>query len=138
LALMPPVPPAATMSASPDAVAGRSEVLADIREQRTIAAVLDAYRGAYERLDPVSAAALWPAVDAQALARAFGTIRRQSVSFDSCAIDVVGLRATAQCRGAIEFVPRVGDDTPQSRAMSWDFQLDRRSGQWRIDSLVAH
>lgn len=99
--------------------------------------MLDAYRGAYERLDAVSVATLWPGVDAQALKRAFSTLSRQRVFFDRCTINVTGTQATAQCAGAIEYVRSGGDATPQSRSTSWAFVLSRSGGDWRIATITA-
>jgi hypothetical protein len=102
-----------------------------------IRAMLDEYRRAYERLDALSAAALWPGVDTRALVRAFGTLSRQSISFDRCDIQVTGSQATAQCDGAIEYVRRVGEAAPQSRGMSWSFELQQTAGRWRIVNVSA-
>jgi hypothetical protein len=106
-------------------------------DQERIRALLDAYTAAYERLDAVSAASLWPGVDTRALTRAFSTLSRQDVSFNRCDIGVAGTLATARCQGVIEYVPRVGETTPQSRTTAWVFALDRRAGEWRITNVSA-
>ena len=117
-----------------DLVEGRAEMPDD---RRRIRAVLDDYRQAYERLDAVSTAALWPGVDTRGLTRAFGSLSRQRISFDRCDIRITGAQATAQCDGAIEYVRRVGDAAPQSRDISWSFALDQRASEWRIVNVSA-
>ncbi len=102
-----------------------------------IQAVLDAYTRAYERLDVVAVAILWPGVDTRALSRAFGTVSRQNVAFDRCDISVAGTHATANCDGVIEYVRSVGDAAPQSRSTSWMFALNHSAGDWRIATITA-
>jgi hypothetical protein len=102
-----------------------------------IRALLDTYRRAYERLDAVEASALWPGVDTRALARAFASLSSQTMTFDRCDIDVMDVRASATCHGVIRYTRRVGDAQPQSRAMSWSFDLRQHSGHWRIASVNA-
>ena len=114
-----------------------SAPIPDSDDRPRIRAILDAYSAAYERLDAVSPASLWPGVDTRALTRAFSTLSRQNVSFDRCEITVDGARATAQCDGAIEYVRRVGDSTPHSRTTSWAFAFDRAAGTWRISNVTA-
>ena len=105
--------------------------------------LLDAYRQSYDRLDAVSAARLWPGVDTAALSRAFSTLSSQAVEFDSCTLDLdvpAGARyqrATALCSGSVTYRRRVGNASPQSRALAWTFELDRSSGQWLIRRVVA-
>jgi hypothetical protein len=120
-----------------DPVPAAGERSAEAIDRSDIQAVLDAYRLAYEQLDPVAASSLWPSVDTRALARAFGTLSRQRVSFDRCDINLAGGRATARCNGGIQYVRRVGNAQPQSRSISWTFTLDRSSGQWRIAGVSA-
>ena len=137
----PAVPPAPAVEsiearAAPALPPGPAPVL-DSDDRPRIRAILDAYTAAYERLDAVSAASLWPGVDTRALTRAFSTLSRQNVSFDRCEITVDGARATAQCDGAIEYVRRVGDSTPHSRTTSWAFAFDRAAGTWRISNVTA-
>jgi hypothetical protein len=108
-----------------------------VQAERDIRLLLDAYRQSYDRLDVVSTAMLWPGVDTAALSRAFGTIASQQVEFDQCALDVLGERATARCNGSLHYVRRVGSSTPQSRSLSWAFELNRSTGKWLISRVSA-
>jgi hypothetical protein len=131
-------PPARTeevaRAAEPAAVTAASTIDHDEREIRSL---LDAYRDSYDRRDVVSTARLWPGVDTAALSRAFGTIAKQQIDFEQCAFDVIGHRATARCSGSLQYVRRVGNSSPQSRSLSWDFELDRSTGQWLISRVTA-
>ena len=136
-----PAPPAPVVEAVEARAAAAPPIapttIPDADDRPRIRAILDAYTAAYERLDAVSAATLWPGVDTRALTRAFSTLSRQSVSFDRCEITINGARATAECDGAIEYVRRVGDSTPHSRTTSGAFAFDRAAGTWRISNVTA-
>jgi hypothetical protein len=106
-------------------------------DRASIERVLEAYRDAYDRLDASSAAVIWPRVDTRALSRAFSTLSSQDVSFDSCALDIAGAQAKAQCVGAIRYVRRLGDQTPRERRLSWSFALERVSDRWQIAHVNA-
>jgi hypothetical protein len=106
-------------------------------DEREIRLLLDAYRQSYHRLDPVSTAMLWPGVDTAALTRAFSAIASQQIEFQQCALDVLGARATARCNGSLQYVPRVGSAEPQSRSLSWAFELNRNTGRWLISRVSA-
>jgi hypothetical protein len=105
------------------------------RDQRLIRSLLEAYRSAYERLDPLAVAALWPGVDSRAVTRAFGTLSAQRMTFDRCEITITGVVAVARCDGTLAYSRSVGETDPQSRQMSWAFALERGSGQWRISGV---
>lgn len=107
------------------------------RDESDIRNLLDAYRDSYDRRDAVSTARLWPGVDTAALSRAFGTIASQQLDFEQCSLDVIGQRATARCNGSLQYVRRIGSDSPRSRSLSWDFEFDRSTGQWLISRVSA-
>jgi hypothetical protein len=107
----------------------------DLREQRVIRSLLDAYRLAYERLDALAVAALWPGVDSRSLTRAFATLTTQQMTFDRCTITITGAVAIARCDGTLTYSRRIGDSGVQSRRMAWAFALERASGQWRISRI---
>lgn len=132
----PPLPVARAESPATAAVPS-APVAEGIQAERDIRLLLDAYRQSYDRLDVVSTAMLWPGVDTAALSRAFGTIASQQVEFDECALDVLGQRATARCNGSLHYVRRVGNSTPQSRSLSWAFELNRSTGKWLISRVSA-
>ena len=132
----PPLPVARAESPATAAVPS-APVAEGIETEREIRLLLDAYRQSYDRLDAVSTAMLWPGVDTAALSRAFSTITSQQVEFDQCALDVLGERATARCNGSLHYVRRVGNSTPQSRSLSWAFELNRSTGKWLISRVSA-
>jgi hypothetical protein len=107
------------------------------RDEHEIRSLLDAYRDSYDRRDAVSTARVWPGVDTAALSRAFGTLASQQLEFEQCALDVIGQRATVRCSGSLQYVRRIGAATPQSRTLSWDFELDRSTGRWLISRVTA-
>ena len=106
-------------------------------ERAAIRGVIDAYRAYCERLDAVSAATLWRGVDTRALSRAFSTLSSQTLAFDQCDIEVAGARAAVVCNGTLSYVRRVGDQTPQSRRLSWSFDLERIADRWMISGVTA-
>jgi hypothetical protein len=107
------------------------------RDDEMIQSVIDAYRAHCERLDAASAATLWRGVDSRALSRAFSTLSSQTLTFDRCDIDVAGARGTAVCKGSLSYVRRFGDQTPQSRQLSWAFEFERDADRWMISSVTA-
>jgi hypothetical protein len=127
---LPNVPTSAPLTAPP------REESESAREQRAIRSILDAYRLAYERLDPAAVAALWPGVDTRALTQAFSALSSQRLSFARCDITITGAVAVARCDGALTST-RAGETDPQSRSMAWAFALERASGQWRISGVNA-
>ncbi|HVQ12689.1 MAG TPA: hypothetical protein VMS40_03825 [Vicinamibacterales bacterium] len=145
----PVAPPASSTAPEPVAPPVRAEAVVSApepaavtltaiqRDEREIRGLLDAYRDSYDRRDAVSTARLWPGVNTAALTRAFGTLASQQLAFKQCAFDVIGQRATARCSGSLQYVRRVGTSTPQSRAVSWDFEFDRSTGQWLISRVAA-
>lgn len=120
---------------APAATAATEGADAPDGERRNVRAVVDAYKSAYDRLDPAAAAALWPGVDTAALSRAFGALSSQRVTLDHCEIGILGVLSSARCSGAVEYVRRGGDATLQRRPMSWVFALTQTAGQWQITKV---
>ena len=85
-----------------------------------------------------TAAALWPSLDQDALARAFAGLDRQDVHFDRCDIDASGARGSAVCVGTVRYVPSVGGATEKEDRITWTFDLARSGEDWRIAGLSAH
>jgi hypothetical protein len=136
-----PIPESAAAAAPPVPAAPAVAATAAIaRDETAIRGLLSAYREAYDRLDAVAAARLWPGMDTAGLSRAFGTLSSQQVEFDSCAVDVADVRAeraSALCRGSLRYVRRVGSAAPQSRAATWQFQLRRSAERWLIEGVTV-
>ena len=104
-------------------------------DETAVRALLERYRGAYERLDADAASHAWPSMDRRVLARAFADLNSQSLTFDSCQIDVADGRGVASCRGRSTYVGRVGSRTPHSREGEWTFSLKKTGDEWHIDTV---
>ena len=134
-------PPLPAANATPPATTGLARLATaptrDLDEPR-IEAVLSRYGDAYSRLDAGAARAVWPTVDADALSRAFESLRSQQVVLGPCDISVDGDRAEAACRGTSTYVPMVGDPTPRRESRQWRFQLARTDkSAWHISSAES-
>ena len=99
--------------------------------------VLFQYERSYDRLDAASAAAVWRGVDVRGLTRAFASLTSQDLSFDDCDLRIDESHATAQCRGGLKFVRRIGDPEPEERRVSWTIGFDNDEGRWVISSVKA-
>ncbi len=102
-------------------------------DENGVRETLQRYRAAYEQLNARSAAAVWPAVDERALARAFNGLAAQQLQFDACDLNVRGTAATATCKGTASYTPKVGSGT-QVEPRTWQFTLQKNAGQWAIES----
>ena len=99
--------------------------------------MLDRYRQIYNRLDARGAKSIWPTVDADALARVFARLDRQTLNFDVCSIALSESNATAHCNGSLEYVPRVGNTKLRTERHSWTIELRRASESWQIVNVDA-
>jgi hypothetical protein len=132
----PPVTPAPSPAAPvPTLVSARLESAAN--DQSRVADVLRRYARAYGDLNVSAARDVWPGVDQRALARAFGSLTSQSVSFDDCQIDVRGAVANASCRGQASYVGKVGRGEPRTEPRTWRFELRREGETWKIENAEA-
>lgn len=102
----------------------------DVLVQQT----LDRYATAYTRLDAQAAQQVWPSVDREALARAFGGLALQRVSLGDCQIDVQGVAARAACAGTETWAPKIGARGPHTAARNWTFELTKAGSDWQIVS----
>jgi hypothetical protein len=98
---------------------------------------LQRYRTAYSALDARSARLVWPAVDQVALARAFDGLESQTLTFDACDVRLRGESADVTCRGSARYVPKVGNREPHIEPRVWTFTLQKKAGDWKIDSARA-
>jgi hypothetical protein len=106
-------------------------------DTREIETALGRYKQAYNALDVHATSQVWPTVEQRSLARAFATLKSQSVAFAACDVRVQGFRAVARCDGTVQFVRAVGSADPRVERQQWTFQLRKLGGQWRIDDVVA-
>jgi hypothetical protein len=106
----------------------------EIDAQLLVKQTLQRYRVAYDGLDARSAQAVWPAVNQAALARAFEALESQSLTFESCDVQLqTQTTATATCRGSARYVPKVGNRDPRTESRLWSFSLRKVGTGWTID-----
>lgn len=127
--------PLATKPAAAAAVAAGT-VTPRVDPRDSVRNVLERYRSAYQRLDASAARAVWPGVDAGALARAFSALSRQELWFEGCTIDVSGATADATCKGQSRIVPKIGGGSETVRR-TWQFTLRQSGTNWVIDRATV-
>ena len=103
----------------------------EVSEEPEIRALLARFEAAYSRLSASDAKAVWPSVDAAALARAFDSLESQQVSLGLCTIALRGRIAQAGCKGTTSWTPKVGSGR-RTAARQWSFELESTNGIWRI------
>ena len=118
-------------------VAASSVVPSSAVDEQSVKTALQRYRTAYERLDAKSARTVWPSVNEAALARAFGSLESQTLTFASCDVDFRGPAAVATCEGSTKYTPRYGSHEPREEPRVWTFTLKRNGAEWKIDSVKA-
>jgi hypothetical protein len=127
-------------SAAPPA-AGRagagSATAVEVDESSLVRDVLRRYQTAYDRLDAGLAHAVWPAVNEAALARAFGDLESQSITFNNCDVRLRADTAAAVCTGSARYTPKVGSREPRVEPRVWNFTLRKRAGGWLIETARA-
>lgn len=120
-------------AAAPSAAA--AVTVPSVSDEVLVRTMLERYRGAYERLDASAARQVWPGLDERRLARAFSTLKSQTLDFEDCSIDVGGARGVARCRGRATYVGRVGKGDPETQNRRWTFQIRKTGDNWAIDSV---
>jgi tetratricopeptide (TPR) repeat protein len=126
----PSVPPAVSIAVGPPVAA--TTPIRPPGDQELVEDALQRYRRAYGRLNVQSAEAVYPTVNRVALARAFDSLESQSLTFDSCDIEVRGVLARAICHGTTHYVPKVGSRYPRTEPLVWSFELRKGEGDWTI------
>jgi hypothetical protein len=104
--------------------------------EQGVRTALGRYELAYNRLDAVAAAAVWPTVNQRALASAFNGLSAQAISLGNCEIRVNGAAARAECAGNARWTPKVGAGT-ESAARHWRFDLRNAGGNWIITQATT-
>jgi hypothetical protein len=101
--------------------------------------VLERYRLAFSSLNPASVRAVVPTVDMRALAHEFADIKRQTLAFDDCKIDVKGSQAEAACGGRVSVVPKSKSSSSEAVIQSrrWTFTLVHAGRAWTIQTVGA-
>lgn len=105
-------------------------------EEPKVRAVLAQFETAYSSLSATAAQAVWPSVDARALARAFESLESQHVSLGSCSIVINGSTARAECIGTASWTPRIGGGRRTERRR-FEFDLAAENGAWQILQATA-
>jgi tetratricopeptide (TPR) repeat protein len=134
-----PSPPAFSPSDAPATADVRPvpRVAEAIDERQLVQRVLQRYRSAYQDLDAESARAVWPAVNASALARAFDGLESQTLTFQDCEVQLAGAAARAVCLGTTQYVPKVGSREPRVEPRRWSFSLKKEGDDWKIENARA-
>jgi hypothetical protein len=127
-----PVAPVATEAAAADKTSAAGPAAEPRNEESFVRKILEEYATAFERLDVQAAKAVWPTVDARALARAFRQLEAQQLTFDSCGITISGRDANARCLGDSGYQPKVGARAMQITPREWTFNLARNDDGWQI------
>ena len=140
--MLPPRPLSDSVNASnvvtPTTPAAVPAVLvSNIDERARVDQTLQLYRRAYNRLDARQAQAVYPAVNASALAHAFESLESQMLSFDSCDFDVQGQVAAVTCHGTSEYVPKFGSHVRRVESRVWNFTLRKDGSDWKIEAARA-
>jgi hypothetical protein len=108
-----------------------------MHETESILQVLHRYQRAVERMDARAAQAVWPSLDARALARAFTGLESNSLAFEDCGVTIsTGAVAQAQCRAVATYLPKVGRRKPVNASHEYTFTFSKTGGDWRIDSAA--
>ena len=116
---------------APAAAAGAAAVVIP-NEKARVESVLHQYARAYGQLDARAVRAVYPSVNERALADAFSDLSSQSVSFDTCTINVEGVSAKASCQGTASYIRKVGNRDQRTEPRRVRFELKRDGDAWRI------
>jgi hypothetical protein len=99
---------------------------------------LKQYAEALSQMDVSGAERIWPTVDQRALSGAFKTLEKNEMVLNACAIDVGGgSTAFVTCHARVEFVPKVGNRSPQVSLQQWRFTMNKIADQWTIKTASA-
>jgi len=133
-------PPPGTSRVTPEVARAPTPTPVPDRASDTTVAVenaLDRYRLAFNTLDAAALKSVWPTVDARALARAFGQLRSQEITFADCQMtpNSTDSHVGVTCRGSIRFVPRIGRRVERVEPRRWQFVLRQLGGEWRLETV---
>jgi hypothetical protein len=109
----------------------------DVDEASLVRDVLRRYQTAYDRLDASLAHDVWPGVNQAALARAFGDLESQSITFNTCDVRLRADTAAAMCTGSARYTPKVGNREARVEPRVWNFTLRKRTNGWLIETARA-
>ena len=138
-----PSPPAAASTAASAVAAAAApprpsaEPPRIVDETSRVRDVLKRYQAAYDRLDARLAHDVWPAVNQAALARAFGDLESQSITFNNCDVRLRADTAAAKCTGSARYTPKVGSREARVEPRVWNFTLRKQADAWLIETARA-
>jgi hypothetical protein len=136
-ATIPPPSVTAPVTPPPAPAGGATIAPARVSEDSRVTAVLNQYASAYGQLDAAAVRSIWPSVNESALARAFANLSSQSMSFDTCDVNVTGATARASCRGRASYVPKIGSQEKHNEPRTVQFELKRDGDNWKITRAVT-
>jgi hypothetical protein len=131
--VVPGVPPATI----PEAAAVAPPTRLFEQESTSLEQVLRHYEQAYDRRDVRGTLAIWPSADERALTRAFDQLHEQDITLRNCTFAVSENDATAQCKGSLRYVRRIGNPTPQVEQHTWRIDFTRAGQTWQIVRVAA-
>ena len=105
-------------------------------ERARVRAALALYEAAFSSLSVDGVRAVWPAVDARSLSRAFNGLESQRLSLGQCSVTVDAATAHADCRGQATWTPKIGGDT-RGANRNWQFELRNVGEAWQIVRVMA-
>jgi hypothetical protein len=124
-----------TASAASDAGTGATaEAGTSARDADAMRGLIEGYLAGYNNLDAGGVRAVWPAVDQRALARAFGQLRSQHLSFSRCEVRTTGGAGHGFCTGHAAWRPRVGGGERIEQRV-WRFDFAQRDDDWIIQKV---
>jgi hypothetical protein len=134
----PPVTPALMRSEAPPDIEPEPPrvVTEESGGDEGVRTVLARYESAYSSLDAIAAGAVYPAIDRQALSRAFEGLAAQRVSLGDCDVRVIGAAAHAECVGNATWTPKIGGGS-RTQPRLWQFDLRRTDTGWQITRATA-
>ena len=100
-------------------------------ERPRVRAALARYEAGYSALNVAAVQAVWPAVDARSLSRAFDGLASQRFTLGQCSMAIETASATATCNGTASWTPKIGGGV-SSEGRRWIFDLRRVDGGWQI------
>jgi hypothetical protein len=135
-ATAPAAPAASRVQPSPPAPANEESIPPGTNDVAAVLEVLNRYRLAVSSLNPGAVRAVWPGANVGALAREFAEVKRQTLAFDNCQIDVEGIRAQAVCTGRANVVSKA-DAQPNIQRRRWTFTLTQEREAWKVRTVTA-
>jgi len=98
--------------------------------------LIEGYLAGYNNLDAGGVRSVWPGVDYRGLARAFGQLRSQHLSFARCEVRASGDVGHGFCTGHASWRPRVGGGERIEQRI-WRFDFGQQGDRWSIERVAV-